>query len=158
MMFSDVWRGCRVLWRRRLLFVVCDYGDCDTQFIECKTHVLTWLPDFIVTIPFSFIAERWGIRVVLWCNLVPRFFMSAWAIVIGMCEFGLWVFTGIIVLNIANRSLSTCPPHKSYHCGSFSECAGRRMCLPIHNLYLDFSADERICSAVRIIYQVTSSP
>jgi hypothetical protein len=39
--------------------------------------------DFLVTIPFSFIAERWGIKVVLWCNLVPRVGMSAWAIAVG---------------------------------------------------------------------------
>lgn len=39
--------------------------------------------DFIVTIPFGFIAQKWGIRVVLWCNLVPRIFMSTWAIVVG---------------------------------------------------------------------------
>ena len=39
--------------------------------------------DFIVTIPFSFIAERFGIKVVLWCNLIPRIFMSVWALVVG---------------------------------------------------------------------------
>lgn len=39
--------------------------------------------DFLVTIPFSFIAERYGVRVVLWCNLVPRMFMSVWAIAVG---------------------------------------------------------------------------
>jgi uncharacterized protein YqgC (DUF456 family) len=39
--------------------------------------------DFLVTIPFSFIAERYGVRVVLWCNLIPRIFMSAWAIAVG---------------------------------------------------------------------------
>jgi hypothetical protein len=39
--------------------------------------------DFLVTIPFSFFAEKFGVRFVLWCNLVPRVFMSAWAIVVG---------------------------------------------------------------------------
>ncbi|CAI6335711.1 unnamed protein product [Periconia digitata] len=39
--------------------------------------------DFLVTIPFSFVAERFGIRVVLWCNLVPRVFLSVWALVVG---------------------------------------------------------------------------
>jgi hypothetical protein len=39
--------------------------------------------DFLVTIPFSFIAKRLGIRFVLWCNLIPRIFMSAWAIAVG---------------------------------------------------------------------------
>lgn len=41
--------------------------------------------DFVVTIPFSFIAERWGVRAVLWSNLVPRVFMSAWALAVGAC-------------------------------------------------------------------------
>lgn len=40
-------------------------------------------PDFIVTIPFSFIAEKYGIQTVLWCNLIPRMFMSLWAIAVG---------------------------------------------------------------------------
>lgn len=39
--------------------------------------------DFVVTIPFSFIAEKYGVRVVLWSNLLPRIFMSIWAITIG---------------------------------------------------------------------------
>jgi hypothetical protein len=39
--------------------------------------------DFLVTIPFSFFAEKFGVRFVLWCNLIPRVFMSAWAIVVG---------------------------------------------------------------------------
>jgi uncharacterized protein YqgC (DUF456 family) len=37
----------------------------------------------VVTVPFSFIAEKYGVRVVLWCNLIPRIFMSVWAIVVG---------------------------------------------------------------------------
>lgn len=36
-----------------------------------------------MTIPFSFVAERWGVKTVLWCNLVPRMFMSVWAITVG---------------------------------------------------------------------------
>lgn len=49
-------------------------GSMETALVVC---------DFVVTIPFSFIAERWGVRFVLWCNLVPRIFMSAWALVVG---------------------------------------------------------------------------
>jgi hypothetical protein len=45
--------------------------------------LIPFISDFIVTIPFSFIAEKWGVRAVLWCNLVPRMFMSVWAIVVG---------------------------------------------------------------------------
>ena len=54
--------------------------------IQCRLP-WTWLillgSDFLVTIPFSFIAEKFGVRVVLWCNLIPRIFMSVWAIMIG---------------------------------------------------------------------------
>ncbi|KAF2791103.1 hypothetical protein K505DRAFT_364116 [Melanomma pulvis-pyrius CBS 109.77] len=49
-------------------------GIMETTFVVC---------DFVVTIPFSFIAERFGIKVVLWCNLIPRIFMSIWALVVG---------------------------------------------------------------------------
>jgi len=49
-------------------------GIMETTFVVC---------DFIVTIPFSFIAERYGVKVVLWCNLIPRIFMSVWALVVG---------------------------------------------------------------------------
>jgi hypothetical protein len=49
--------------------------------------IVNWLmfgiEDFLVTIPFSFFAEKFGVRFVLWCNLIPRVFMSAWAIVVG---------------------------------------------------------------------------
>ncbi|KAF1939108.1 hypothetical protein EJ02DRAFT_446404 [Clathrospora elynae] len=57
--------------QRRLAWL---QGIMETILVVC---------DFIVTIPFSFVAERWGVRVVLWCNLVPRAFMSAWAIAVG---------------------------------------------------------------------------
>ncbi|KAH7406027.1 major facilitator superfamily domain-containing protein [Phaeosphaeria sp. MPI-PUGE-AT-0046c] len=49
-------------------------GIMETTLVVC---------DFLVTIPFSFVAERWGVRVVLLCNLVPRMGMSAWAIIVG---------------------------------------------------------------------------
>ncbi|KAJ8112614.1 hypothetical protein OPT61_g5057 [Boeremia exigua] len=42
-------------------------GIMETTLVVC---------DFLVTIPFSFIAEKYGIQVVLWCNLIPRIFMS----------------------------------------------------------------------------------
>ena len=40
--------------------------------------------DFLVTIPFTFLAEKFGVKFVLWCNLVPRIFMSFWVLVVGM--------------------------------------------------------------------------
>jgi hypothetical protein len=50
----------------------------------CCTFIrLIPVPDFVVTIPFSFIAQRFGVRVVLICNLIPRVFLSVWALVIG---------------------------------------------------------------------------
>ncbi|KAH6620041.1 major facilitator superfamily domain-containing protein [Boeremia exigua] len=49
-------------------------GIMETTLVVC---------DFLVTIPFSFIAERYGVRTVLWCNLVPRIFMSVWTLTIG---------------------------------------------------------------------------
>ncbi|KAF2030312.1 hypothetical protein EK21DRAFT_65893 [Setomelanomma holmii] len=49
-------------------------GIMETTLVVC---------DLVVTVPFGFVAERWGVRVVLWCNLVPRVFMSVWAVVIG---------------------------------------------------------------------------
>ncbi|ORY19724.1 hypothetical protein BCR34DRAFT_551574 [Clohesyomyces aquaticus] len=39
--------------------------------------------DLVVTVPLSFIAERFGIKMVLWLNLIPRIFMSCWALVVG---------------------------------------------------------------------------
>lgn len=41
------------------------------------------MSDFLVTIPFGFVAEKFGIRVVLWCNLAPRVFLSVWALIVG---------------------------------------------------------------------------
>ncbi|KAI8958431.1 MFS general substrate transporter [Daldinia sp. FL1419] len=42
--------------------------------------------DFVMTIPLGFVAEKYGRRVVLWLNLVPRLFMLAWAVVVGYFE------------------------------------------------------------------------
>jgi hypothetical protein len=39
--------------------------------------------DLVVTIPFSIVAERFGHKVVLWCNMVPRIFMSVWCLAVG---------------------------------------------------------------------------
>ncbi|KAM5350042.1 hypothetical protein ACJ41O_006547 [Fusarium nematophilum] len=39
--------------------------------------------DFFMTIPLSFVAEKWGLRNVLWLNLVSRGFMLLWAIIVG---------------------------------------------------------------------------
>ncbi|KAF5981103.1 hypothetical protein FCOIX_4442 [Fusarium coicis] len=39
--------------------------------------------DFIMTIPLSFLAEKWGRRAILRLNLVSRSFMLLWAIIVG---------------------------------------------------------------------------
>lgn len=56
------------------------------------------IEDFMVTIPFSFLAQRpGGVRMVLWANLVPRVFMSAWALVVGM-YLHIRVFRSVVLL------------------------------------------------------------
>ncbi|KAI8937449.1 hypothetical protein NX059_005171 [Plenodomus lindquistii] len=64
---------------------LCKIDDIQRQLAWLQGIMETTLVvcDFAVTIPFSFIAERCGVRFVLWCNLVPRIFMSAWALVVG---------------------------------------------------------------------------
>ncbi|EUC47076.1 hypothetical protein COCMIDRAFT_91145 [Bipolaris oryzae ATCC 44560] len=57
--------------QRRLAWL---QGTMETTLVVC---------DFIVTIPFSFVAERWGVKIVLLCNLIPRIFMSTWAMLVG---------------------------------------------------------------------------
>jgi hypothetical protein len=43
----------------------------------------TWIVgDFFMTIPLTFLAERYGRRAILWLNLVPRFFMLSWPVVV----------------------------------------------------------------------------
>ncbi|KAF7672286.1 hypothetical protein GT037_009796 [Alternaria burnsii] len=49
-------------------------GSMETMSVVC---------DFIVTIPFSFMAKKWGVRTVLWFNLVPRVVMSVWTVIVG---------------------------------------------------------------------------
>ncbi|KAF4345111.1 zeaxanthin epoxidase chloroplastic [Fusarium beomiforme] len=39
--------------------------------------------DFVMTIPLSFLAEKWGRRVILRLNLFSRSFMLLWAIIVG---------------------------------------------------------------------------
>jgi hypothetical protein len=41
----------------------------------------------MITIPFSFVAEKFGFKVVLWCNMIPRIGLSIWAIVVGTNDF-----------------------------------------------------------------------
>ncbi|TLS27280.1 hypothetical protein PpBr36_04005 [Pyricularia pennisetigena] len=48
---------------------------------------LAWIiGDLIMTIPLGFVAERYGRRLVLLLNLVPRIAMLAWAVVVGYFE------------------------------------------------------------------------
>ncbi|OCK77466.1 MFS general substrate transporter [Lepidopterella palustris CBS 459.81] len=52
-------------------------GIMETTLIVC---------DFVVTIPLSFITERYGVRIVLWLNMLPRIFMSLWVLIVGNYE------------------------------------------------------------------------
>ncbi|KAF3763674.1 hypothetical protein M406DRAFT_14601, partial [Cryphonectria parasitica EP155] len=42
--------------------------------------------DLLMTVPLGFVAERYGRRVVLWLNLVPRLFMLSWAVLVGFFD------------------------------------------------------------------------
>lgn len=42
-----------------------------------------------MTIPISFVAERYGRRAVLWLNLAPRVFMLSWAVLVGYFDHAL---------------------------------------------------------------------
>lgn len=75
---NDDWRGFKASWRLRWLSAVREITPTRKWLYELIRD-----PDFLVTIPFSFIAEKYGVRVVLWCNLIPRIFMSIWAITVG---------------------------------------------------------------------------
>lgn len=63
--------------------------------------------DFVVTIPWSFVANRWGVRTVLWCNLVPRLFMGAWALAIGM-------YLCIIIMSSSKSGVNVTAGHYTY--------------------------------------------
>jgi hypothetical protein len=127
--------------------VVC--GTCGNREHDCivannSCDVL----DFLVTIPFSFVAERWGIKVVLWCNLVPRVCMSAWAITVGKSP--RMMSSHIRCDADDGRALSPTFTNQGHHCWSISRGLGRRVRFPIHNLYFDFSIDGRVCRAVSL--------
>jgi hypothetical protein len=92
-MCSVILRGCKVLWKLRSSFVVCDiYCTRFQRQNQGYINANVIIADFLVTIPFSFIAERWGVKVVLLCNLLPRMFMSAWAMVVGLYSHHLFFF------------------------------------------------------------------
>ncbi|RYP52442.1 hypothetical protein DL768_002408 [Monosporascus sp. mg162] len=42
--------------------------------------------DFVMTIPLSFMGEKYGQKAILWLNLTPRIFTIAWALIVGFCE------------------------------------------------------------------------
>jgi hypothetical protein len=65
--------------------------------------LIPFISDFIVTTPFSFIAEKWGVRAVLWCNLVPRMFMTVWAIVVGK-----YIDTGTVWIVVLHNNEQLC--------------------------------------------------
>ncbi|KAF2192726.1 hypothetical protein K469DRAFT_731187 [Zopfia rhizophila CBS 207.26] len=88
-------RLCREHYQRHDSFVIQFDGSIPEKLckIDEVQKQLAWLQgimettyvvcDFIVAIPFSFVAEKFGIQTVLWFNLVPRICMSLWALVVG---------------------------------------------------------------------------
>ncbi|VTT67771.1 unnamed protein product [Fusarium fujikuroi] len=55
----------------------------DLGWIQGVMETLWVAGDFIMTIPLSFLAEKWGRRVILRLNLLSRSFMLLWAIMVG---------------------------------------------------------------------------
>lgn len=126
--------------QRRLAWL---QGTMETTLVVCGMWVLmkvvlldlferaanhdadTVLIDFIVTIPFSFVAERWGVKIVLLCNLVPRIFMSAWAMLVGM--YSHYPFCHIscnFVLNIVSGNFPHILPTNAIIAGPFLNVLG----------------------------------
>lgn len=107
----------RLAWLQGVMettLVVCGMCVCVLSSDACLSTVLRWLmfgvEDFLVTIPFSFFAERFGVRFVLWCNLVPRVFMSAWAIAVGEQIF---VLSSVMVLMLQDITATPSPLNQS---------------------------------------------
>ncbi|KAI1332199.1 hypothetical protein F5Y16DRAFT_169506 [Xylariaceae sp. FL0255] len=63
----------------------CKVDEIQQQmaWIMGALETLWTMGDFLVAIPLSFVAERYGRRVVLGLNLVPRFFMLLWILTTG---------------------------------------------------------------------------
>ncbi|TLD15199.1 hypothetical protein PspLS_10764 [Pyricularia sp. CBS 133598] len=67
---------------------LCKVGEVQQELARVQRGMdLAWIiGDLIMTIPLGFVAERYGRRLVLLVNLVPRIVMLAWAVVVGYFE------------------------------------------------------------------------
>ncbi|KAI4861122.1 major facilitator superfamily transporter [Hypoxylon rubiginosum] len=91
-------RFCREYYSAHDPSVIDDHGNIDEEVckIDAVQRRLAWLMgimdtlwivgDFIMTIPLSFVTEKYGRRTGLWLNIVPRLFMLGWTVVIGYFE------------------------------------------------------------------------
>ncbi|KIL87654.1 hypothetical protein FAVG1_09364 [Fusarium avenaceum] len=64
---------------------LCKIREIETDLgrIQGVMETLWVAGDFVMTIPLSFLAEKWGRRAILRLNLLSRGFMLLWAIVVG---------------------------------------------------------------------------
>ncbi|KAK7422561.1 hypothetical protein QQX98_001584 [Neonectria punicea] len=88
-------RLCREYYASSDPTVVNPDGSVDEELckIDAVQTSLGWIQgvmdtiwiggDFVMTIPLSFLAEKWGRRTVLRLNLISRVFMLSWAITVG---------------------------------------------------------------------------
>ncbi|KAI6398671.1 hypothetical protein MCOR20_009133 [Pyricularia oryzae] len=67
---------------------LCKVGEVQQDLARVQRGMdLAWIiGDLVMTIPLGFVAERYGRRLVLLLNLVPRIAMLAWAVVVGYFE------------------------------------------------------------------------
>ncbi|CAG7559815.1 unnamed protein product [Fusarium equiseti] len=64
---------------------LCKIRDIEKELgrIQGVMETLWVAGDFVMTIPLSFLAEKWGRRVILRLNLLSRSFLLLWAIMVG---------------------------------------------------------------------------
>ncbi|KAI0165328.1 major facilitator superfamily transporter [Hypoxylon sp. FL1284] len=91
-------RFCREYYSAHDPSVIDENGTIDEKLckIDAVQQRLAWLMgimdtlwivgDFVMTIPLGFVAEKYGRRIGLWLNIVPRLFMLTWTVVVGYFE------------------------------------------------------------------------
>ncbi|KAI1394827.1 major facilitator superfamily transporter [Hypoxylon fuscum] len=92
-------RFCREYYSEHDPSVIDSDGNIDEKLckkVDAVQQRLAWVMgtmetlwivgDFVMTIPLGFVTEKYGRRVGLWLNIVPRLFMLAWTVVVGYFE------------------------------------------------------------------------
>ncbi|KAI1771518.1 major facilitator superfamily transporter [Hypoxylon cercidicola] len=91
-------RFCREYYSTHDPSVIDDDGNIDEKI--CKIDAVQrrlarlmgiletmWIVgDFVMTIPLAFVTEKYGRRIGLWLNIVPRLSMLTWTVVVGYFE------------------------------------------------------------------------